>query len=317
MATHLKKMIFSSLFVLLLVNEAITLRIRNRIVNGSNAEQGQFPHNVELGVRDERIFFCGGSIITNWHILSAAHCVKLFVTLPENLQAYFDAWKNDEPAYYAYIEQVIIHPEYADYHDDISLLRTTTEIIFSENIRPIALPTTNLAQNFDTFRALVAGWGAMWVSSEKNIVFPLTKKFNYFELKDPKKDMKHSSKPRNLKYQETLVIDKKDCLNVFQAMQSRNHFNTTELIENFDDNTICTWNSRGKGVCRGDSGNGLVHDATLIGVVSSSFGCAMGYPDLYTKVYSYNDWITSEARRSSGGKTLKVMLSNHIIQEFL
>lgn len=46
-----------------------------------------------------------------------------------------------------------------------------------------------------------------------------------------------------------------------------------------------------KNVISGDSGGPLVSNDTLIGLVSWSIGCARGYPDVYTKVYAYLDWI--------------------------
>lgn len=49
----------------------------------------------------------------------------------------------------------------------------------------------------------------------------------------------------------------------------------------------------------GDSGGPLVADNTLIGIVSMSVGCALGYPDMYTKVYSHINWIRDEIIKTS------------------
>lgn len=38
----------------------------------------------------------------------------------------------------------------------------------------------------------------------------------------------------------------------------------------------------------------LVSNNTLIGVVSASIGCALGYPDLYTNIYEYTEWIKND-----------------------
>lgn len=47
-----------------------------RIVNGFLAKRGQFPHQVCLLNRREATYtLCGGSIISNEFILTAAHCV--------------------------------------------------------------------------------------------------------------------------------------------------------------------------------------------------------------------------------------------------
>lgn len=50
-----------------------TGRPTNRIVNGLDASQGQFPYQISL--RKNSMHHCGGSIITNRFILTAAHCV--------------------------------------------------------------------------------------------------------------------------------------------------------------------------------------------------------------------------------------------------
>ena len=48
----------------------------DRIVNGEDAEQGQFPHQV-LWTYDGRVM-CGGSIYNKSTIITAAHCCYLF-----------------------------------------------------------------------------------------------------------------------------------------------------------------------------------------------------------------------------------------------
>lgn len=45
-----------------------------RIIGGSRAQLGEYPSKVSLQTRSGS-HFCGGNLITNNHILSAAHCV--------------------------------------------------------------------------------------------------------------------------------------------------------------------------------------------------------------------------------------------------
>lgn len=59
---------------------------------------------------------------------------------------------------------------------------------------------------------------------------------------------------------------------------------------------MCAVNKDGVGACQGDSGGPLVDvsdpaNKALVGIVSFGIPCAKGYPDVYTRVYSFLDWI--------------------------
>lgn len=54
---------------------------------------------------------------------------------------------------------------------------------------------------------------------------------------------------------------------------------------------ICGFTGAGLGVCRGDSGSPLTAGTSLIGLVSFASGCGAGFPDVYTRVSEYHDWI--------------------------
>lgn len=52
-------------------------------------------------------------------------------------------------------------------------------------------------------------------------------------------------------------------------------------------------------VFQGDSGGPLVADSEQIGVVSWGTPCAKGRPDVFTRVYSYVDWIKGYINKDS------------------
>ncbi|KAF5287777.1 hypothetical protein FQA39_LY15713 [Lamprigera yunnana] len=70
---------------------------------------------------------------------------------------------------------------------------------------------------------------------------------------------------------------------------------TESLYEVFDTN-ICTYTRHGEGTCHGDSGGPLAANGKQIGIVSWGEPCGVGYPDVFTKVSAYVDWINNNIK---------------------
>lgn len=69
------------------------------------------------------------------------------------------------------------------------------------------------------------------------------------------------------------------------------------LFPNYIKNTqICAYSTYGQGTCQGDSGGPLVINGLQHGITSWGIECAVGKPDVYTKVYSYLKWIRDTIR---------------------
>lgn len=86
--------------------------------------------------------------------------------------------------------------------------------------------------------------------------------------------------PNNLQHVNLKTISVSDC-------KEKQPFNV--VVEQ----QICTLTKAGEGACHGDSGGPLVSDGRQIGIVSWGMPCAVGFPDVFTRVSSYADWINS------------------------
>ncbi|KAM9541519.1 tryptase-2-like isoform 4-T4 [Salvelinus alpinus] len=123
------------LSVILLVQDAaesFVPQARSSIVGGKDAQKGSWPWIAYLLITDDTGFFsCGGSLLTEEWVLTAAHCV--------------------DP-----------HPQYKKQHlallHDIALVKLSKKVTFSSLVKPVTLPKPG-----DAFRPLrncwIAGWG--------------------------------------------------------------------------------------------------------------------------------------------------------------
>lgn len=142
----------------------------DRIIGGETAEPGQFPFQISLRGRrvvNETVVFrhrCGGSILSDRWVITAAHCTQREFTNASNLLIVVGAHHiaNDGMTYQ--LDKVIPHADYNGtlLQHDISVLQTSQAIQFSETVQPIALR----GQFVDgAVRSIVSGWGAEHVST--------------------------------------------------------------------------------------------------------------------------------------------------------
>lgn len=133
-----------------------------RIIGGKDAKVGQFPYQVSLRFVDKHR--CGGSILNNRFILTAAHCVDSDEVLdPSSLYVVLGEIDLDKNGYRVNVANITVHSEWNMFTliNDIALIRTAEEIIFTDNVQPIALPKQNNEQNT---KVIASGWGSTKVS---------------------------------------------------------------------------------------------------------------------------------------------------------
>lgn len=248
------------------------------IINGEEAARGAWPWQVYLQTTTSKtVSGCGGSIINNRWILTAAHCVDDALS-PSHVSVEAGTLRvrmGDSESKMVTVDKVIVHPSYTqdDYRDvvinDVALLRLRQPLTFSETIRPVCPATPNVQLN--KFKVCVAtGWG-------------LTRS----DAVDT---------PISLRQGKMKLMTTSECRQAFTSLIGTTWRAADSDFEKF----ICAGNnpaSRGTDICQGDSGGPLVCQDqqnvwTLVGVSSFVFKeCQLS---VFARVSNYNSWINTQ-----------------------
>ncbi|XP_052738132.1 trypsin-1-like [Bicyclus anynana] len=153
---YLRKIIISD--VLCKKHAQSNKTIDGKIVGGSEVSIKDYPYQAHLLIETDKGYYgCGGSIISNNYILTAAHC------LPNAKKVYVRVGSD-----YADIGGEVIqstdlktHPKYnsktSDF--DVGLIRLPSNIVYDDTKRAIKLPAKGTDIPSGT-RLIVSGWGA-------------------------------------------------------------------------------------------------------------------------------------------------------------
>lgn len=145
-----------------------------RIVGGSPARPNQFPHAVALVLHltQQRSSFCGGSIIHQNYILTAAHCLDNITRV--EVQAGLHNIFRGVPEYRATVlpRDLRSHPQYdpETLLNDIAIVFVLNRIPLGSSMQRIVLPPRSQVNNrFVGSIGTVIGWGRTSDSEYKNI----------------------------------------------------------------------------------------------------------------------------------------------------
>ncbi|XP_011310427.1 chymotrypsin-1-like [Fopius arisanus] len=249
--TQIQKSYFVFLIYLATISQGNASK-HEKIIGGVGAEEGDFPFLVSLSRLGRH--FCGGSIISELHILTAAHCIiRMRRSHLRQVQVRTGSleWKNQGKLHL--IDGVRIFPGYrhpGGFRHDIAIIKLKTPIKFDDYTMRIQLsksPPPAWSQ------VTVAGWGKYRLSGQ--------------------------SVPQVQQAADFSVIPRRICRDAYGW--------------NIDENHICIKAKRGVGVCFGDSGGPLVYGDKLVGV-ASFIGGKCGYsgkPDVFASVPHHLEWI--------------------------
>ncbi|XP_041450551.1 brachyurin [Drosophila obscura] len=235
--------------------------LTGRISGGEVARDNQFPYQVGLSIEEANDLFswCGGSLISDQYLLTAAHCVEEAISIT----FYLGGVQRLSPQQLirANSPVVYLHPDWdsQSLENDIALLRLPEPAVFSSSIDVIRLPGMASSHvSYDYVPATTSGWGRM--SDESALISD------------------------HLRFVVQFVESNEDCQYAYANIKPTN---------------ICMDTTGGRSTCTGDSGGPLIYydplqsANILIGVTSygKKSGCTRGYPSVFTRVTAYLDWI--------------------------
>merc|ERR1719422_785295 len=227
---------------------------KNRIVGGVVTEANEYPWQVGLVNTQGKTPFCGGTLISSQHVLTAAHCTAGKQTIDiEILLGEHDIKDNSFTR--VAISKITDDKKYNkdNLQYDFSILTLTKPVTFTDKIRPACLPS-DVTKTYTNEMATVSGWGTTTFQG---------------------------SQPSKLMEVDVKVITNAQCKTKYPLS-----IGDMNICAYADGKDSCQGDSGGPLVAKE---NGRY---AIVGVVSYGHKCAeKGFPGVYARVTKNMDWI--------------------------
>ncbi|CAD7083721.1 unnamed protein product [Hermetia illucens] len=240
------------------------IRNARRIVGGRVTPKYVYPWAVVLKYGPR--FFCGGSLVTDLHIVTAGHCTEGLSAAKMSAGFLQHDLRVPERGI-AFMRKIQSYRRHANYNSqtlehDIAILTLSRRVPIGSNLlRPICLPATG--KSFVKKNGFIAGWGAVG------------------EWSMPSAKLREAVVP---------IMSNKKC-------------RKTAYGKDIKKSMMCAGYPKRGGIdaCQGDSGGPLMVPENkrfyLAGVISWGDGCgARNHPGVYTRVPNYIKWIRNRTR---------------------
>lgn len=287
------KCVVWSIGIVWIIINSIVITVKNPKIVGGEDGPKSYPYQVSLQLEDQVYFGpfaiggkkyvhnCGGAIVSENCVLTAAHCVKAYQPRELSVLAGTNKLHNGSGQRYS-VQDSKAHPNFKEFiSSDIAIVRILGKFQFGENVAPIKYSNRKIGSNVN---CTLTGWGYT----------------NPFRFGDPSNDLQRVFLPS---------------LSNPQCRKEGMNVTNTE---------ICTYSRFAQGACsvcttfsfcvfflllfpiswkimflhlklKGDSGGPLVleNGKEVVGIVSYGTAvCAIGRPDVYTRVSEFEHWIT-------------------------